>query len=163
VRFVDRMNGFFLGDGSDMFPSGVFKTADGGKSWEPVTGLRTTTWLAGDFYVSKNGILAGGASRLATLRGDNTTLADRTDWLDGRDMAGVEILEKKALAVGQGGLLIFSVRGGASWGLPQKILPAQMQANCDFHAVCAVKDKLWIVGRPGSVVLSSADAGATWR
>jgi photosystem II stability/assembly factor-like uncharacterized protein len=163
VRFVDRMNGFFLGDGSDMFPSGVFKTADGGKSWEPVTGPRTTTWLAGDFYVSKNGILAGGASRLATLRGDKTTLADRTDWLDGRDITSVQILERKALAVGQGGLLISSVRGGASWGLPQKMLPAQVQPNCDFHAVCAVKDKLWIVGRPGSVVLSSADAGATWR
>src|SRR5262249_60655279 len=125
-RFGAGMNVFFGGEGGDFFPSGVLKTADGGKSWEPVTGLRTTTWLAGDCYVSKNGIRAGGASRLATLRGDKTTLADRTDWLDGRDITSVQILEKKALAVGQGGLLIFSVRGGASWGLPQKILPAQV-------------------------------------
>ena len=163
VRFVDRMNGFFLGDGSDPFPSGVFKTADAGKSWEPVAGPRTTTWLAGDFYVSKNGILVGGASRLATLRGDKSTLADRTDWLDGRDITSVQILEKKALAVGQGGLVVSSVSGGAKWGLPQTILPVEVQANCDFHAVCAVKNKLWIVGRPGSFVLTSADAGATWR
>ena len=98
VRFVDRQTGFFLGDGSDQFPSGVFKTADAGKSWEPVPGPRTTTWLAGDFYLSKNGILAGGASRLATLRKDGATTADQTDWLDGRDITGVQILDKKAIA-----------------------------------------------------------------
>jgi photosystem II stability/assembly factor-like uncharacterized protein len=163
VRFVNRKNGFFLGDGSDPFPSGVFKTADGGKSWEPVAGPRTTTWLAGDFYVSKNGILTGGASRLARLHNDKTILADHTDWLDGRDITSVQILAKKALAVGQGGLCLASVKQGASWGLPDKILAADVQASLDFHSVCAVKDKVWVVGRPGSVVLASDDAGAAWR
>jgi photosystem II stability/assembly factor-like uncharacterized protein len=163
VRFIDAKNGFFLGDGNDQFPSGVFKTTDGGKSWEPVAGPRTTTWLAGDFYLSKTGILAGGASRLATLRADKTTLADQTDWLDGRDITSVQILEKKALAVGQGGLLITSVKGGSSWGLPQKILAPEVQANIDFHSISSVKEKVWIVGRPGSVVLHSSDAGSTWN
>src|SRR5439155_761316 len=47
VRFVDSQTGYFLGDGNDQFPSGVFKTSDGGKSWEPVPGPPTTTWLGG--------------------------------------------------------------------------------------------------------------------
>lgn len=163
VRFIDRLNGFFIGDGSDPFPSGVFKTTDAGKSWEPVAGPRTTAWLAGDYYVSKNGILVGAASRLATLRDGRTTLADRADWLDGRDVTSVQVLARKAIAVGQGGLFLTSVSGGASWSVPQKILPGEVQASLDFHSVCAVKDKIWLVGRPGSVVVSSEDAGATWR
>ena len=188
IRFVDAKTGFMVGDGSDQFPFGVFKTSDAGRSWEPVVGPRTTSWLAGDFYDGRNGMLAGAWSRLATvrkentaldhqpasgavgawsqlpsLRKDKTALAEQTDWLAGRDITSLQILGKKTLAVGQGGLILSSVSGGASWGLPQKILPAEVQANLDFHSVYSVKDKIWIVGRPGSVVVHSSDAGASWK
>jgi photosystem II stability/assembly factor-like uncharacterized protein len=187
VRFVDAKTGFMMGDGSEQFPFGVFKSTDSGRSWEPVPGPRTTSWLAGDFYDRQSGIFAGAWSRLATVRKDKTKLdeqatgilvgawsrqdalnkdktafADQTDWLAGRDITGLQILPRKTLAVGQGGLLLSSVKGGASWGLPQKILPADVQANFDFHSLYAVKDKVWVVGRPGSVVLHSADAGTSW-
>jgi len=164
VRFVSRTTGFLLGDGSEQFPSGVFRTDDGGsKWWDPVAGPRTTTWLGGDFYLSKNGILVGGASRLATVRDLRTTLADQTSWFDGRDVTSVQILEKKAIAVGQGGLVISSVKGGASWSVPQKILAPEVQSSIDFNCIYAVKDSVWAVGRPGSVVAHSSDAGASWR
>src|ERR1019366_6137425 len=102
VRFVDAKTGFLLGDGSDQFPFGAFKTADAGRSWEPVAGPRTTSWLAGDFYDGKTGILAGIGSRLATYRNEKSTLAEHSDWLAGRDIKGPQILWKKTLAVGQG-------------------------------------------------------------
>ena len=35
--------GFLFGDGSDVFPSGVFKTTDAGNTWEPMP----ATMLAG--------------------------------------------------------------------------------------------------------------------
>ncbi len=186
VRFVDAQTGFLLGDGSEQFPFGVFKTTDAGRSWEPMPGPRTTAWLAGDFYDGKSGILAGAWSRLATIRAgdpnqnvlqrvvagpmgaqvlspkDKTAVAEHSDWLAGRDITSMQILGKKTLAVGQGGLVLSSVSGGSAWGLPQKILAPDVQANFDFHALASVKDKLWIVGRPGSVVAHSADAGATW-
>src|SRR4051794_10271681 len=44
VRFVDATVGYLAGDGSDQYPSGVFTTADGGRSWQPVPGPRCTTW-----------------------------------------------------------------------------------------------------------------------
>lgn len=187
VRFVDAKTGFLFGDGSEQFPFGVFKTSDAGRSWDPVPGPRTTAWLAGDFYDGKTGILAGAWSRLAVLRKDQsaldkdaagavvgawsrheslqkskTAVADHADWLSGRDITSLQILGKKTLAVGQGGLVLSSVSGGSAWGLPERILPADVLANCDFHSMCAVKDKVWIVGRPGSVVAHSADAGKTW-
>ena len=42
VRFIDPKTGYILGDGTDQFGSGVFKTTDGGQTWEPVPGPRVT-------------------------------------------------------------------------------------------------------------------------
>jgi photosystem II stability/assembly factor-like uncharacterized protein len=44
VRFTDRDTGFLLGDGLDPFTSGMFRTTDGGKSWEPVKGMHAAAW-----------------------------------------------------------------------------------------------------------------------
>ena len=103
-----------------------------------------------------------GAWSQITLHKDKTAFADHSDWLSGRDITSLQILGKKTLAVGQGGLILSSTTGGSAWGLPEKILPAEVQASLDFHALCAVKDKVWIVGRPGSAIVHSKDGGATW-
>ena len=185
VRFVDAKTGFLCGDGSDQFPFGVFKTTDSGKSWEPVTGPRTTSWLTGDFFDGKSGILAGAWSRLGTFATDGrkianpeivtgvwlantvllknkTALAEHADWLAGRDITSVHILGKKTIAVGQGGLILTSASDGKAWAFADAKLPTRVLANLDFHSVHAVKDKVWIAGRPGSVLLHSIDGGATW-
>jgi photosystem II stability/assembly factor-like uncharacterized protein len=163
VRFADPKIGFLLGDGSDMFPSGVFKTTDAGKTWEPMPGPRTTSWLAGDFYTDgKTGVLAGGWSRFAVQRGDKITLAEHADWLAGRDITSLQILGKKTLAVGQGGLILTSVSSGQAWNFADTKMPTEVLANLDFNAMCSAKQHVWIVGRPGSVVLHSGDGGATW-
>ena len=84
-------------------------------TWEPVAGPRTTTWLAGDFYDGKTGILAGGAgagcadalrkttcsSARSSAQAERTCRSSR--WFAGRDITSVQILGKKTLAVGQGG------------------------------------------------------------
>lgn len=162
VRFIDAKTGFFLGDGSDLYPSGLFKTTDAGRTWEPVPGPRTTTWLAGDFYDAANGILVGGSSRLGTVRNHRPTLTQFSDELSSRDVTSVQILGKKTLAVAQGGLILTSVSGGSAWDFVKTKLPTDVLANLDLHALHAVKDKVWIVGRPGSVVLFSPDAGRNW-
>ncbi len=187
VRFVDAKIGFLLGDGIDQFPAGVFKTTDSGRSWEPVIGARTTSWLTGDFRDARTGILAGAWSRLATLKAgdvqygyighggvgfllnepllipkEKTTVAEHADWLSGRDITSLQILGAKTIAVGQGGLILTSVSDGKAWGFADTKLPTKVLANLDFHTVTAVKDKIWIAGRPGSVVLHSSDGGTNW-
>src|SRR4029077_4279786 len=59
VKFLDHRNGVVFGDGPKQFATGVFKTGDGGKTWEPVPGPRSASWLAGDFQDARTGILAG--------------------------------------------------------------------------------------------------------
>jgi photosystem II stability/assembly factor-like uncharacterized protein len=163
VRFVDQHTGYLLGDATDQFPSGLFRTTDSGKSWERVPGPRATTWLAGDFYDARTGILVGGSSRLATVRNGKVTLAEHADSLSSRDITGLQILGKKTLAVAQGGLILNSVSGGSAWDFAKTNLPTEVIANLDFHAMHAVKENVWIVGRPGSVVLHSTDSGTTWN
>lgn len=164
VRFIDQKVGFLLGDGSDLFPAGIFKTADAGKSWEPVPGPRTTSWLAGDFFTDgKSGAFAGAWSRFGVLQADKIAVKEHADWLAGRDITSLQILGKKSLAVGQGGLILTSVSSGGKWNFADTKLPTEVLANLDFHAFASAKEHVWIVGRPGSVLLHSADSGATWE
>ena len=53
VRFTDARTGFVFGDGSDQFPTGVFHTKDGGRTWEPIPGPRSSSWFAGSFQIGR--------------------------------------------------------------------------------------------------------------
>jgi photosystem II stability/assembly factor-like uncharacterized protein len=163
VRFVDAANGFLLGDGTDQLPSGLFRTNDGGRTWEPVPGPRTMTWFAGAFADGKEGILAGAWARLGKLRADKFSVADDLERTDGRDIHGVHALSQQVIAVAQGGMVLTSVSGGARWGFASLKLPTDVLSCLDFNAVTGDGKNIWIVGRPGSVVLHSGDGGQTWR
>ncbi len=162
VKFLDPKTGFIFGDGTEQFATGVFKTTDGGRTWEPVPGPRSASWLTGDFQDAKTGVLAGAWSRLATLRADTFGTAE-VDSLGGRSLNGMAILPQRAVAVGQGGLVLTSTSGGTRWGFADLNLPAEVLASLDFSAIHAVGTKAWVVGRPGTVVLHTPDGGATWK
>src|SRR5216683_2835350 len=40
VRFVGGKTGFVAGDGTDQFPTGLFRTMDAGQTWQPLAGPR---------------------------------------------------------------------------------------------------------------------------
>lgn len=162
VRFTDAGTGFIIGDSSDQFSTGVFRTTDGGRTWEPVKGPRTSSWHAGEFQDAQNGILAGTWSRLATFRQEVFSTA-QVDPLDGRSILGLKTLPQVTLAVGQGGLILSSVSGGSRWGFVDTKLPRDVLPNLDFHTIHSVGFKVWIAGRPGSFILHSADQGANWK
>ncbi len=162
IRFVSLKTGFLVGDATDAFPTGVFRTTDSGRSWEPMPGSRSVGWLGADFFDDRAGVLTGAWSRLATIRGDRVTMAEHSQTLASRDVNGVQILGKKAIAVAQGGLILTSASGGSAWDFAKTNLPTRILANCEFHAIHAVKGNVWVVGRPGSVVMHSSDGGANW-
>jgi photosystem II stability/assembly factor-like uncharacterized protein/tetratricopeptide (TPR) repeat protein len=164
VRFTDATTGFVFGDGSDQFPTGVFRTKDGGRTWEPIFGPRSPSWLAGEF-VNGRGIFAGAWSRLATFHDDRFTAAD-VEGLVGRSVYGLHIANSRALAVGEGGLVMTSQSNGATWGFADLKLPTAILENLDFRAIHGTGNHAWIVGRPGSILLHSADLDAvkpTWK
>ncbi|MCC6417518.1 MAG: hypothetical protein IT429_04650 [Gemmataceae bacterium] len=162
IRFTDARTGYVLGDGSDQYPTGVFKTTDSGRTWEPVKGPRCPGWLSGDFQDAQGGALAGAWSRLATVNKGAFGIA-RVDPLGVRSPLALQLHDAHGLAVGQGGLLLTSSSGGARWGPVELKLPREVLAIWDFHAVHRLREHVWVAGRPGSVVLHSANRGETWQ
>jgi len=86
------------------------------------------------------------------------------DSLGGRNVTGIKVSGERAVAVGQGGLvMVAQTTAGVRWGFPDLKLPHEVRAAIDFHAVATRGPHVWAVGRPGSVVFHSADHGATWE
>jgi len=162
VKFVDAQTGYLAGEGTDAFPSGVFATTNGGRSWQPVPGARATCWRAGDFG-QEGGALAGAWNRLATVRRGQVHALDM-DTLGGRTLGGLQLRGDDAVAVGQGGLVLLSKKSrGSSWHYAELKLPRAVVEALDLHAVAGQGQHIWAVGRPGSVVLHSPDFGQTWE
>lgn len=167
VRFVDEGGGYkigyLVGDGSDAHPSGVFVTTDGGRTWQPVPGARSPSWLAAAFTDTGEGALAGAWNRLATVRKERVFQVNM-DTLGGRSLRDVQLRGDNGLAVGQGGLILKSVRTrGSSWKYVNLDVPENVRRAWDFHAIHGAGTHYWIVGRPGSVALHSADHGQSWQ
>jgi len=163
VKFFGERIGVVAGDGSEAFPSGLFSTLDGGRTWKPVPGTRCPSWLAGDFSDPETGVLAGAWNRLATIRDGAMGMMD-VDPLGGRNVTGFKLNGERAVAVGQGGLVMVSQdTAGVRWGFADLKLPKETRAAIDFHAVAVHGAHVWAVGRPGSVVFHSADHGKTWE
>ena len=165
VRFPEPKSdpkiGYMLADCNDAFPSGIFKTTDSGRTWEPVTGPRSTAWLTGVFADKNSAILGGAWSKLATLRSGSFGAAD-VEGLGARSLRGMHIGDRRIFAVGQGGLVLTSTSGGAKWGFAELKLSQDLLASLDFHAVHSAGAKICAVGRPGAVALTSDDHGQTW-
>lgn len=162
VQFLDERIGFVVGDGTDSFPSGVFKTTDGGRTWQPVPGPRVPTWLAADFQNEKTGALVGAWNRVATLREGVLGMADMHA-LGGRGIRAIQVVGARAVAVGDGGLILQSRdTAGVRWAIADLPFATEVKNSCDFHAVHCVGEQIWVVGRPGSLLLHSADKGESW-
>ncbi len=163
IQFVDARNGFIVGDGSEEYPTGIFRTTDGGATWTPVAGSRRPLWLAADFTDSRNGAMAATGGLLAVLRQDSLVPAEM-DSLGGRSVRGIRVMGERAVAVGDGGLVLLSKdSAGARYRYADLNLPASVRASLDFHALSCVGDDIWIAGRPGTVVMHSADRGESWE
>src|SRR5262249_13002417 len=70
VQFFSREEGVAVGEGTGNNPTGVFATADGGKSWRALPGKLSAGWLAATFHGPDAGILVGaGGSRALAIEG----------------------------------------------------------------------------------------------
>src|SRR5262249_50104503 len=155
-------HGYLLADSNDQFPSGIFRTRDAGKSWEPIRGPRCPSWLAGSFTHGGTGVLVGPWSFLSRIQDGQVEFTD-IDVLAGPALRGVTQLKDRLLAVGDGGVLLSSPPSGKAWGFAESGLSADIRACLDFHAIASHGSKAWIAGRPGSFVLRSEDHGETWK
>ncbi len=161
LRFFDARHGWAIGQTSAFFPSGVYATEDGGRSWSPLPASEPGSWLTGDFTDPTSGALAGRSSALAAIRrrGIEPLAADY-------GLRGLRQMKLVAPAggwlVGDGGLILKTQDLGHSWQTPEGDVPPAIRDHFDFDALDVRGPHCWIAGTPGSRVLHSAVAGRTW-
>jgi hypothetical protein len=161
VQFFSETHGIAAGDGTAECPSGFYATADAGKTWMPVRGPRTTSWLCGEFVDQSNGVLGGVWGRCSTVNNGMlrvSGLPSTTQQIQAMAFGGTT----GGIAVGECGTVLKSTSSGATWATCDMGLSAELMKNLDFYAVARNGDTVWAAGRPGSMVFKSTDLGKTW-
>ena len=162
VRLVDDRHGWAIGNASAMFPSGVFVTDSGGRSWRPLPGGKTAGWTAADLLDPLSGALAGRAGAVAVIRRGSIQPA-RMPGLGLRGLARIELVPPvHGWLVGDGGLLMRTDDLGATWQTPPGPLPDGIGPQFDFTALAVRGPKVWVAGSPGTRIVYTADAGQSW-
>ncbi len=161
IQFVDADHGFLLAEGSASQPSGLYQTGDGGQSWSMVQGEHRPAVLAAAFRDPQHGLLGGPHGLSLMNRGQ---LMPHTEpMLANRGVRAMKQIGSTIILAGERGLLLRSDNGGVSWHQALQNLSDSTARSWDFHALAMHGDRVWVAGRPGSVILHSWDAGKTWQ
>lgn len=165
VKFFSLEEGIAVGKKLGPYGSGLMVTQDGGKTWSdaPAVPELESEWRTGDFISPSRGVFAGRRGSLilwggnevgenqqltigrATIR-DIHLDADGTGWL-----------------AGEQALLLRTTNAGVGWGTPPKRLPSELRDVVDFLAVTQRGERVWVAGKPGTIIWHSPDAGRSWQ
>ena len=162
IKFLSKSEGWAFGQPSALYPSGVFRTEDAGRSWNGVPSDDGTNYVSADFIDSQHGALArqDGGFAIADGTSIQRAIAPRSG------LQQVHCLKfaspTVAWAVGDGGLVLQSHDGGKSWRSLRTSPPEETDEYLDFRAIAIYKNHCWIAGSPGSIVLHTDDDGKTW-
>lgn len=162
VRFYDRQRGRAIGRGSALYPTGVFHTRDGGRSWSTIPGLSSPEWSAGCLRGPHDPVLCSPAGELAQITGNRLKL-HRLRLSDPRPVGDIAIgPDGVGYMVGDGGLVLKTSDGGQTWRFPSQGRWIEAAGQFDYRAVAVRDEHAWIAGIPGTKVFHTADGGKTW-
>jgi photosystem II stability/assembly factor-like uncharacterized protein len=170
VRFFDERRGVVWGDGSPAFPTGVFVTEDGGKTWQAASDITLPLCRGAAFRPDGTHMVVvglGGRWGRIELKNGQGLIGEREvspsrNWYAAADdgqMPG----PGTCYMVGDGGAIRQSRDGGQSWQSLVPELPKEALAVCDFRACAAFGKHVWVAGRAGRLVLHSRDRGQSWQ
>jgi len=163
VKFLDTLHGWAVGEPSALYPRGVFRSTDGGRSWNPVGGGEGAAWLSGDFLSRDAGIVVGKFGIHSTISGGRIDAQDHAS----RSLPSARSVRLfgngRALLVGSGGMLRTSRDRGNTWQTIDTLPLPPNDAPFDFSAIAVVGQDAWVAGTPGSSILHSSDHGRGWE
>ncbi|RMG41276.1 MAG: hypothetical protein D6725_01705 [Planctomycetota bacterium] len=163
LRFFDERRGMLLAGAADGTPATVWSTEDGGRTWAPFVGGEGARWRAAAFTAPGLGVVAGRSGRIGVLA-QVRVLPARSGLLSRQTVWAVDGGENESFwAAGDSGLIVQSVSGGVVWEEPPAGIPPYLRDLCDFRTVASRGRRVWVAGRPGSVVWHSPDGGRSWR
>lgn len=163
VKFFGLDEGVVVGRPTSEVPSGIMRTADGGKTWTAINGVATAPWRAASFLAPEMGAVGGPEGRLSLVGGEQL-LASKLPTQGLRTVRAVTLLaDDSGWLAGDGGLLLRTTSGGIVWESSAGSLPDELRIGIDFRTVEARGEKVWLAGSPGSVVWHSSNAGRNWQ
>ena len=163
IKFFGTDEGVMAARATSHVPSGVMKTADGGKTWTPVDGVADGPWRTACFIDPEMGFVAGSLGRLSLVGGEQL-FASKLPAQGLRSIRAIKMgVNDSGWLAGDGGLLLRTTNGGIVWDAPRTALPEELRTSMDFRAVEMRGESVWLAGAPGSVIWHSANAGQTWQ
>jgi photosystem II stability/assembly factor-like uncharacterized protein len=162
IVMTDPDNGWLVGETSDQHPSGLFFTADGGRSWLPYQGVRFPGWCDAWFPGQRLGFVVGQDNTAGRM--EDGVLRQAGLQMKGRGpINAITGQGTLVVAAGDSGNVRISRDVGKTWSEVTIPGPAEAVKLWDLRAASVVGNHIWIIGRPGSIVLHSPDRGATWQ
>jgi hypothetical protein len=161
IKFLSRLEGFAMGERSELFDAAAFSTRDGGRSWQAFIGPTTSAWVAGDLADGQTGCLVDPQGMLGALQGPSLS-EEATPLLHGQTVRRVDLSGPLSWLAGDRGLLLCSADQGRRWQKPSGLEQLPLQ-SFDFRAVATQGDQIWVAGQPGTRILHSGDGGVSWK
>jgi photosystem II stability/assembly factor-like uncharacterized protein len=160
VQFIDRQKGWAIGDANENYPSGIFYTDDGGRSWSSSATAQLASWRAAALS-TKNSLIAidqnGKLQQTSLLAREPRILIQSPIHFRQVMQANAEL----AWAVGEQGWIARSLDGGNTWQTSQNELAGSLQQS-DLTAIHAQGNSCWIAANDGARIVVTHDAGKSW-
>ncbi|MBL8810983.1 MAG: hypothetical protein JNM43_12465 [Planctomycetaceae bacterium] len=144
--------------------STLFRSADGGISWEPIDADQPVApWLGGAFISPDEGIIVGQRLQYASIVSNQAVVVNAPQ-ATLRSVRGASLdADGQGWIAGDGGQLLETSNGGVTWNIPAGELPEGLADVFDARSITHREDLVVAAGVPASMVLRSSDAGATWE
>ncbi|MBD3673540.1 MAG: hypothetical protein HUJ26_08435 [Planctomycetaceae bacterium] len=165
VKFFSLEEGVAIGSKMGPYGSGVLTTEDGGLTWRDTSSEAeiTSAWRTGDFLSPVRGVIAGRRGALSSWGGNQLTPTQQLS-LGRGNLRDVHLdPQGTGWIVGDQALLMRSPNAGVNWESPAGRLPPELRDVVDFLAVEQRGDRVWVAGKPGTVIWHSPDDGQTWQ
>lgn len=156
IHFSDHMNGWAVGKSSNLFPTGLFHTSNGGSTWSSVSSTKLEGWTSAE-KTSQGMVTLNYEGRLGVFRSQHYDPAVvRTERI-GRINQLRMIDNQNGLAVGANGVLLRTNDGGLSWSkldFTNEKNVVQMVKQFDLRTLALTSTKFWLAGDPGTFLFS---------
>lgn len=159
----EQGKGLAVGESSDVHPSGITVTSDGGATWIPLRGPIDLGWTA-SLALDEDHLLCASPNGHVMLFHDLELSRD----LDLQMPEGCAVRSfvrggGRIWAVGDRCQVFSSGDSGMSWHRVELPIPKEVGEVLDLSSIAAQGTHVWMAGRPGSVVIHSGNSGQTWE
>lgn len=156
VTFVNSQVGFLAGN-SAVGSRDIYKTSDGGQTWQQLTNFPPGSWYHIQFVSPTTGFMGANGALVATTDGGNTWSLS-SGYPDCPVIYGMDFLNERQglvggyqISSGRGGIFK-TIDGGQSWQLAHA-----GRTNKAIYLTDSIA-----VGDDGTSIIRSADGGETW-